>query len=819
VPTATDNAIGLTTSGAEQQRLAYGSNALPEPEQTSIVRHILRASADPLSLLLLVAAIISSTVLGEAIEGTAILAIVIVNTLVRVTQERRADAAIRSLRAYEAPNARVRRDGATIELAASELVPGDVIELGAGERVPADVNLLEAIGFIVDEALLTGESVPVVKHADASEATQRNAFAGTMVLGGHALAEVERTGKNTELGKVSSMLSAPPAAPLELELRNVSLRVSLLACVVGVAMSAIAFTRVSDEFTTSDAVLSGVAIAIAAIPEGLVIAVTLALAIGAQRMAQQGLIIKRLSAIEALGAASILCSDKTGTLTIGKLSLVRSVTAVEDKSFWRAVLRCSEPAVISGDPIDIVMTQEARSRVVVHDSLAVHEPFDNKRRLAATLHHTADGPLVTMKGAPEAIFGRCIPGRSLDHLVQELPRLLDDGLRVIAVAQAHTDDINTMKLEPLGLVALADPLRDSAADAVHSAAEAGISVVMVTGDHAATAAAIGRQAGITGAVTTSDELQNLTATKRASTLRQAAVVARVDPPTKVALIEAHRNAGRIVAMTGDGVNDAPALRRADVGIAVMGSGGTDVAREAADLVVTGGDLGIILKAIEEGRRIYRNVVNVTTYLLSGNLCEIIVVALALVLFPELAVPLLPIQILWINLVTDGMPALALGMDQPRQDFLSEQPRSPQQRVLNYGRFVSIAGLGTALAIPVVLVTWLAIDWGWSEGAVRALLVTSLVMGRLSIAFIVRSRHHTFHRDFWRSHVLLVAVLVSLLAQVAIVTIEPLRTVFEFDPLPVIGWFLSAAVLASTIVVVDGTRLLIRIVTKDVRPKH
>jgi Ca2+-transporting ATPase len=797
------DAPGLATADADELRRAHGSNQLPEAPPISLGRRIAQAAADPLSLLLIAAGVISAAALNETVEGVAIIAIVIVNIVVRVTQEKKADAAVRSLRAYAAPMARTRRDGSTSEIPASELVPGDIVEIGAGERVPADMRVLSATGMLVDESLLTGESVPVPKTAEESEA-----LAGTMVIGGHGVGEVVRTGAGTELGKVSSLMTAAPPAPLERELRSVTMRVSLLACAIGFVMSGIAYTRVGPDFSTTDAVLSGVAIAIAAVPEGLVIAVTLALAVGAQRMARQGLIVKRLSSIEALGAASVLCSDKTGTLTEGRLSLARTVGVVSDERLWSAILRSSEPAVVSGDPVDVVMTNAALQRDIrVTDALLVHDPFDSDKRLAAAIHSTSQGPLLTVKGAPEVVLARCRPGPQTDQLLQALPELLEDGLRVIALAEAPTNDLKSDDLEPLGLVALSDALRTTARAAVDDAKRAGISVVMVTGDHASTAAAIGRQAGIVGPVVTSDDLRALSPLQRAASLDDAAIVARVDPATKVALIDTHQQAGRVVAMTGDGVNDAPALRRADVGIAVMGSGGTDVAREAADLVVTGGDLSIILTAIQEGRRIYRNIVNVVTYLLSGNLCEIIVVAIGLLLFPELAVPLLPVQILWINLVTDGMPALALGMDRPKQDLLHEPPRSPKQHVLNAYRFQVIAGLACALAIPVVAVTWLALSWNWTDGAVRALLVTSLVAGRLGIAYVVQSDSRTFHRGFWRGRTLLIAVTASLVAQIATVTIPPLRAVFEFNAMPPAGWLLVLGVLVATVALADGIRQL------------
>jgi calcium-translocating P-type ATPase len=803
--TPTIDAPGLASADAEELRRIHGSNELPESPPVSLVRRVAQAAADPLSLLLIAAGVISAAVLNETVEGTAIIAIVIVNIVVRVTQEQKADAAIRSLRAYAAPMARTRRDGSTKEIPASELVPGDVVELGAGERVPADMRTLSATRLLVDESLLTGESVPVPKIAGESEA-----LAGTMVLGGHGFGEVIRTGANSELGKVSSLMTAAPPAPLERELRSVSMRVSLLACAIGLVMSGIAYTRVGPDFSATDAVLSGVAIAIAAVPEGLVIAVTLALAVGAQRMARQGMIVKRLSAIEALGAASVLCSDKTGTLTEGRLSLARAVGVVDEERLWTAILRSSEPAVVSGDPVDVVMANESQQRNIdVTDELLVHHPFDSDKRLAATIHSTTWGPLLTVKGAPEVVLARCAAGPQTNELLRALPMLLEDGLRVIAIAEAPTDDLESDNLEPLGLVALSDALRATARAAVDDAKRAGISVVMVTGDHASTAAAIGRQAGIVGSVVTSDDLHELSPQQRAASLDDAAIVARVDPATKVALIDTHQQAGHVVAMTGDGVNDAPALRRSDVGIAVMGSGGTDVAREAADLIVTGGDLNIILTAIQEGRRIYRNIVNVVTYLLSGNLCEIIVVAIGLLVFPELAVPLLPVQILWINLVTDGMPALALGMDRPRQDLLHEPPRSPKQHVLNAHRFQVITSLACALAIPVLGVTWLALSWNWTDGAVRALLVTSLVVGRLGIAYVVQSDSLTFHRGFWRGRTLLIAVTASLLAQIATVTIPPLRAIFEFSAMPATGWLLVLGVLVVTVALADGMRQLTR----------
>ena len=411
-----------------------------------------------------------------------------------------------------------------------------------------------------------------------------------------------------------------------------------------------------------------------------------------------------------------------------------------------------------------------------------------------------------MKGAPEEVLGRCRPGRARERLEAAVAELANQGLRILAVASASSAALDSRDMEPLGLVAFHDPLRPSAVVAIERCRAAGIRVVLVTGDHLATARAVAAKAGIGGGTAVSgEELAGLGAARRFEALRAASVVARVDPRTKVDLVEAHRAAGGVVAMTGDGVNDAPALRRADIGVALAGEGGTDVAREAAGLVVTDGDLGTLVAAIREGRRIYKNLRDVVSYLLTGNVSEVVVVIGAVLLLPSLAVPLLPVQLLWVNLVTDGLPALALGVDHPRGDPLARPPRRPDERLLDGRRLMRLVGRGAAVAAGVLATGLVARHWGWSAEVVRTQLVLALLGAHLCLAYTVRADRWTFEAGWWRNRFLLAAVGGSLALQVLAFGTAMGRELLGLGVLPAAGWVLAAMSAAGTLALMDLTR--------------
>ncbi|MBP2706777.1 cation-transporting P-type ATPase [Microbispora sp. RL4-1S] len=809
---------GLSEKAASERLAEYGANELPRPRPPRLPVRAARQLADPMSILLLIAGLVTLVVLGEVAEGAAILTILLVNVVIGVSQEAKADHAVRALRTLTAPMAKVVRDGVVRRIPAAEVVPGDAVRVAAGDRVPADARLLRADALGVDESMLTGESLSSDKraaHADGAGGTladrRDELFAGTLVVRGSGVAEVTRTGARTEMGRIASALGGGAKGPLAVELAQVSRRIGLVALLAGVVMILIGLGRVQrGDATLLDVILAGVALAIAAVPESLAAAVTTALALGSQRMAALGVIVRRLPAIEALGATTVIATDKTGTLTTGHLTVSDQVT-VSGSDLWRAALRCNDARDGLGDAVDVALAVAAERRGVRlppgEERLAAR-PFDAETRSMGVITAApGGGPLLTVKGAPEVMFARCVPGPETERLARAVSGLADRGLRVLALADKHTDDLDAAGLRPLGLVALSDEIRLTAARAVADCRAAGIRVVMVTGDHAGTARAIAEEVGVGGGpVVTGAELQALAEgderAKRSARLREAAVLARVDPATKLELVRALREDGQVVAMTGDGVNDAPALRNADVGVAMAGEEGTDVAREAASVVVTNGDLGTIVAGVREGRRLRHNVVSMVGYLLTGNLAEILIVLTGLIAWPDLVVPLLPVQLLWINLVLDGIPAIALGVDRPAGDPLALRPTGG---LLSWPALTRIALRAVAVGALVFAAVEVARRLGWSEEQVRTQAVLALVCARLTLAYVVRARRRTFERGWWRGRSVLVAVTATAALQVLVTVIAALGAPLALVPLPPAGWAMALGAAVLSVPVCDMVR--------------
>ena len=781
-----------------------------------------RQLAEPLTLVLAVAAVSTVALLRDVPEGSAIAAIVILNVAIGVTQERRAQTAIDGLASLTAPTARVRRNGRSIVVPAAAVVRGDVVELAAGDRVPADLELVEAVSLALDEALLTGESVPAEKiagHVAPPSAVLGDrageAFAATLVVRGRGVGRVTAVGAATEVGAIAAAVGVETEPPLVRELRGVARRLGAIAVALGAVLTVVIWARHGG---AAEGVIAGVALAVAAVPEGLPTVVTSALALGARRMAQRGAIVRRLPAMQALGSATVICTDKTGTLTTGRLAVAHVVAAAEgERELWVAALRCNDADADVGDPVDVALRSAAQKRGVSEGegTRLAERPFDAETRLMATVHLTATGTVLSVKGAPEVVLARCRPGAERDHLEAAVPALARSGLRVLAVATAATADLDAGDLQPRGLVTFHDPLRPSAVDTVARCRRAGIRLVVVTGDHLATAQAVAAEAGLDGEpAVTGAELAGLAPDERAEALRAASIVARVDPATKVDLVAAHRAAGDVVAMTGDGVNDAPALRAADIGVALSGEGGSDVARASAGLVVTDGDLATLVSAVAEGRRIWRNLESVLAYLLTGNVSEVLVVLGAIVLLPELAVPLLPVQLLWVNFVTDGLPALALGVDRPPRDPLAAVAREGPGRLLDRRRQATLVARALVVAATVLATGVLVRSWGWEDEAVRTQLLLTLLAVHLVLVYVSRSETLSFGTGWWRNRLLVVAVGGSLLLQVPAFATGAGRRVLGLSTVPPQGWLLAAAAVAATVVLIDASRLAVARVRRE-----
>lgn len=744
---------GLSEAEVRARLVEHGPNRLPTAKRVTPVGRLLRQLKNPMVALLGLTAIIS-LVLGEGLDAVAILVIVGLNTIVGYVQEARADQALEALEAMTAPTAKVRRAGHRVEIDASDVVPGDLLLLGPGDVVAADAELVDASELRADEAVLTGESLPVAKGV--SDPVR----AGTNIVAGVGTARVQTTGAHTEMGRIAAHLGTGerPRTPLQERLESLTRRLVLLCLAV---VAAVALLGVARGMPATEVVMLSLSLAVASVPEGLPIVVTMALALGVERMARRHVLVRRLAAVETLGAATVVCTDKTGTLTTGRMRVrtVRPAVGHSEADVLDAALRATD-----GDMEDAERSPPTETALLIaaHDAgrpvpPPVHDqrPFSSVTKWMWVLR--ADGR-VDAKGAPDVLLPLVEGGAALLAVADELA---EQGLRALAVASGPSVD----GLVAVGVLGLADPPRETAKNALAEAHRAGIVTVMITGDHHKTAHAIAAELGLVpeGA----DPADH--------------VHARATPDDKVNLVVQFRERGEVVAMTGDGVNDAPALHQAHVGIA-MGRTGTEVTRQAADLILTDDDYAHIIEAIREGRGIDANIKKTLSYLLTGNAGELLLVVAAMA--AGLPIPLLPLQLLWINVVTDGLPALALVTDPPPSDAMSHPPRSPDAPVLpnrEIGRILTTAVIEGVVVLTVFVV---ALQDGDVDRA-RTLAFTTLVAAELFRAFT--ARHHDL--PSWRHGMpanrwLWAVVAISLLSQIALLSIPFLQEAFDLAPLPI-----------------------------------
>ncbi|MFD1371014.1 cation-translocating P-type ATPase [Actinoplanes sichuanensis] len=813
---AASAARGLSTAEATRRLAEDGPNLVAAPPPRGVVRRVGRQLADPLVALLLAAGVVTAA-LGDVPDTLIILLVVVVNTVIGVAQEVRADAAIAALDRLAAPVARVVRDGRDQVVPASDLVRGDHVRLEAGDVVPADLRLTEAQRATFDESALTGESVPVPRS------TSEPAGAGTVLAGGRAAGTVVATGPDSALGRISELVSRTRPGPTPLQRRITAL--GRVLGVTAVVVSALVFAAgVLAGQPVARMAITAVSLVVAAVPESLPAVVTLALALGAHRMARISAIPRRLHAVETLGSVTVIASDKTGTLTENRMSVQCAITADGSRhtvrgtgydpagqvdgpggeplrALARAGALCNDAALLppdddrpdwaaAGDPmeaalltfagrcgLDVDAERAAAPRVAEH-------PFDQDSRRMVTVHRLpAGGFLVVCKGAPEAV----LDPQTDAALVAAAAELAADGLRVLAVATAvgdhQPDPAVPPTLHAVGLVGIGDPLRATARDTAEAFRRAGVQLLLITGDHPQTATAIGRRLGILGPgdVVAHGDQDDL----RGTDLAHARVYARTQPEQKLDIIRALQQRGEVVAMTGDGVNDAPALRRADIGVAM--GGGTEVARQAAELVLVDDNLGTVADAIGEGRRIYDNIRRFLRYALSGGAAELLVMLAGPLLGMPLA--LLPAQLLWINLLTHGVPGVALGAEPAEADVLRRPPRSPQESVLGGGLLRGVltgAGLLAAVTLAAgVVAQQTGRPW-------QSVMFLVLGLAQLGVALAVRAKATP---GTPRNRMLPAAVAVCLLLQFAGVLVEPLRLLLGTEPLDVVTIVACLAVAA------------------------
>jgi len=814
---------GLTRDEAARRLAEHGPNELPEAAARSIWRMLLDQLSDVMTIILVAAAIVSGIV-GDPTDMIAIGVIVLLNTTIGLFQEWRASRAMAALRQMAAPSARVRRDGEVHEVPARELVPGDVVLLEAGNVVPADLRLVETARLRHAEATLTGESHPVDKATGALAGASlpvgdrsNMAWKGTLVAQGRGVGVVVATGTATELGRIARLLAHEDEVKTPLQKRLARFGARLAWAVL--AICAIVF--VAGLFRGEDPALmflTAVSLAVAAIPEALPAVVVIALALGAARLAKKRALIRRLPAVEALGSITYICSDKTGTLTENRMRVealldadgrpeATGPLAPTQRRLVEAMALVNDATDTLGDPTELGLVVAVRERGVDKAALdralprLAELPFDSERKRMTTVHRDGDALRVCVKRAPEVMLDRVVarPGPDgTDVRITEAERaalaaraedLAARGLRVLALADkrivASPEDIGARgdlesELTLLGLVGLIDPPRPSAAGAVAECRDAGIVPVMITGDHPATARAIATRLGMLdagGRVVSGVELATMDDAALARDVRDIRVYARVDPEQKIRIVKALQTAGEYAAMTGDGVNDAPALKRADIGVA-MGKGGTDVAREAGHMVLLDDDFATIVAAVREGRRIFDNIRKFIKYTMTSNAGEIWTIFLAPLL--GLPIPLLPIHILWINLVTDGLPGLTLATEPPERDVMRRPPRAPDESIFARGMWQHIVWVGLLMgAVCIVLQAW-AIEAGahW-----QSMVFTVLCLSQLGHAIAVRSeRDSIFTLGFWSNRALMLTVIGTLGLQLMTLYVPALHEVFHTESL-------------------------------------
>lgn len=844
---------GLSASKAAALLAQYGENRLKEKKKKTNLQRFLEQFKDVMILILLAAALISFVIACiegnpiEFFEPALILIIVVLNAVMGMLQESKAEKALDALKSMSAPHARVIRDGEEKIIDAAGLVPGDIIKLEAGDFVPADARLLKSVSLKSEESALTGESVPSEKDAqsqvkeDAPLGDRSNmVFSGCSITYGTALAVVTQTGMNTEMGKIAGLLEGEEETQTPLQKKLAQLGkylgfMALAACAVIFIVGLINGINVLEIFMTA------VSLAVSAIPEGLPAIVTIVLAIGVQRMVKKNALIRRLPAVETLGSASVICSDKTGTLTMNRMTLTKayidgaaqpeeigSSNSESIKKLLSFASLCCDGSVIFnqdgsqqhiGDPTETSIIAAAHKNGIEIDELnkscprLAELPFDSDRKLMSTINRIDGKNIVIVKGAFDVMSSRCISG-DLEKAKEITEQMSSDALRVLAVGYKEIsqapDSPTAQELENglafMGLVGMIDPPRPEAKQAVAVCRRAGIKPVMITGDHIVTASAIAEELGILeqgDRAITGAELDGMTDQELDKEVVNISVYARVSPENKIRIVKAWQRNGHVVSMTGDGVNDAPALKAADIGCA-MGITGTDVAKGAADMTLTDDNFATIVDAVKEGRGIYANIKKVIGFLLGTNIGEVITVFAAMLLWHKS--PLMSMQLLWINLVTDSLPAIALGMENVEADVMEHKPRPKNEGIFAHGLGVRVVLQGLMFAILTLI--------GYKAGEIvtqtaaggQTLAFMVLALSQIVQAYNMRSEHSLFKIGPFSNRRLNWAALASL-ALMALVLFTPVRAAFQLVALPWQLYLLGAGLILVPLVIMELAKLI------------
>ncbi|MGM0948554.1 MAG: calcium-translocating P-type ATPase, SERCA-type [Bacillota bacterium] len=865
---------GLTEKEVKKRLDKHGPNELAEGKKTSALLLFFAQFKDFMVLVLLAATLISGF-LGEYVDAVAIIAIVFVNGILGFFQERRAEQSLQALKELSTPHVMALRGGSWIKIPSKELVPGDIVKFTSGDRIGADVRIVEAKSLEIEESALTGESIPVVKHADKLKKPDVSlgditnmAFMGTIVTRGSGIGVVVGTGMNTAMGKIADMLESAGtlSTPLQRRLEQLGKILIVVALLLTVLVVAVGVIQGHDLYSMF---LAGVSLAVAAIPEGLPAIVTVALSLGVQRMIKQKSIVRKLPAVETLGCASIICSDKTGTMTQNKMTVTHVWSGGKT---WRVTGAGYEPNgsftlnekeisvnehmplqqmllfgalcnnsniekrdgvyVLDGDPTEGALLTAARkggfSKEFVESHYRVIEefPFDSVRKMMTVIVEDQDRKrYIITKGAPDVLMQRSsriyydgsaalFSNERKAETESVLRYLASQALRTIAVACKPIKAGETPSMEQaekdltmLGLSGIIDPPRPEVRQAIKECREAGIKTVMITGDHLETAKAIAKDLRLlpkSGKIMDGQMLNELSQEELSHVVEDVYVFARVSPEHKLKIVKAYQENGHIVAMTGDGVNDAPAIKQADIGVA-MGITGTDVAKEASSLVLADDNFATIKSAIKEGRNIYENIRKFIRYLLASNVGEILVMLFAMLL--ALPLPLVPIQILWVNLVTDGLPAMALGMDQPEGDVMKRKPRHPKEGVFARKLGWKVVSRGFLIGAATILAFIIVYHRNPENLAyAQTIAFATLVLAQLIHVFDCRSETSVFSRNPFENLYLIGAVLSSMLLMLVVIYYPPLQPIFHTVAITPGDWMLVIGMSAIPTFLLAGSLL-------------
>ncbi|MEH7126820.1 MULTISPECIES: calcium-translocating P-type ATPase, SERCA-type [Neobacillus] len=872
----TDFSSGLSQEEVKKRINQYGLNELDEGEKQSALLLFFSQFKDFMVLVLLAATLISG-LLGEYIDAIAIIAIVIINGFLGFFQERRAEKSLDALKELSAPQVSVLRDGQWIKIPSKEIVLGDILKFTSGDRIGADVRVIESKSLEIEESALTGESVPVSKHIESL--TNPNpgigdmeniAFMGTMITRGSGIGVVIATGMKTAMGQIADLLQNAESqdTPLQRRLEQLGKILITVALLLTVLVVVVGVLRGHDLY---EMFLAGVSLAVAAIPEGLPAIVTVALSLGVQKMIKKNAIVRKLPAVETLGCASVICSDKTGTMTQNKMTVThlwsggqtwtvdgvgyqpqgnfyrneRNINPRDEKALQQMLIfgmLCNHSDLIvrddeyflDGDPtegallVSAMKAGFARTKLLDEFTIINEFPFDSARKMMSVHVKDKQGRhFIVTKGAPDVILGisesvlwdertQFLNKQTQENVQEAINGLASQALRTIAIAfkpiQANTIILSEHEAEKnltlIGIQGMIDPPRPEVKKAVKECKEAGIKTVMITGDHVITAKAIAAQLGIItnkSKVIDGNALSKMSVDELEEVVDDVSVFARVSPEHKLKIVKALQNRGHIVAMTGDGVNDAPAIKAADIGVA-MGITGTDVAKEASALILLDDNFATIKAAIVEGRNIYENIRKFVRYLLASNVGEILVMLFAMIL--ALPLPLIPIQILWVNLVTDGLPAMALGLDRPEENVMKRKPRSPDEGVFSRGLGWKVVSRGFLIGLVTLISFMIVYDNNPSElQYAQTVAFATLVMAQLIHVFDCRSEKSVLSRNPFGNQYLVWAVISSLALMFVVIYYPPLQPIFHTLPIAAKDWLLIVGLSSIPTFLLAGSFLL------------